>query len=89
MVLDIPGRKEPSTGDLISLNVAKIIEKHAEDLIFRKSSQFTGLQEVKRTTFNFKNFGFIFGKSVYFFKKITLSRFSNNTEAVVFQNRVE
>ena len=88
MVLDIPGKKEPSTGDFISLNVAKIIEKHAEDLIFRKSSQFTGLQEVKRT-FNFKNFGFIFGKSVYFFKKITLSRFSNNTEAVVFQNRVE
>ena len=89
MVLDIPGKKEPSTGDLISLNVAKIIEKHAEDLIFRKSSQFTGLQEVKRTAFNFKNFGFIFGKSVYFFKKFTLSRFSNNTEAVVFQNRIE
>ena len=89
MVLDIPGKKEPSTGDFISLNVAKIIEKHAKDLIFRKSSQFTGLEEVKRTTFNFKNFGFIFGESVYFFKKFSLSRFSNNTEAVVFQNRIE
>lgn len=39
MVLDLYGKKEPSSGDLFSLNVAKFIEKHTEALIFRQGSR--------------------------------------------------
>ena len=69
MVLDVHGKKEPSARDLFSLNVAKIFEKQKRLAFFHKAldPHFTALQKVKRTAFNFKNFGFIFWKPVYFF----------------------